>query len=62
MIFHGAKYDNNRIFQVGNIDNECGIRVFNATPDIDHGRWECGLSILLYGKSISAKKLVLSLK
>ena len=23
MIFHGAKYDNNRIFQTGNIANEC---------------------------------------
>ena len=53
MIFHGVKYQNNRIIQNGNFVNECGIRVHNATPDTDHGRWECGLSVVSDGKSIS---------
>ena len=58
MIFHGAKYQNNRIIQNGNFVNECGIRVYNATPNTDHGIWECGLSFVSDGKSISITKQV----
>ena len=56
MIFHGAKYQNNRIIQNGDFANECGIRVYNATPNTDHGIWECGLSVVSDGKSISISK------
>ena len=58
IIYLGASYEQSRMVQHENEAFQCGVEVYNATTEVDNGRWECGISLISEKKSRLVRKFI----